>query len=239
MRRFDEDLLDNVTWHALAGPHACYAVGDGAARRYVAGFGALVGFIDPQRPDFAALEAICDFGEQLYCGGWAGAAPRGWRIDHELPLIRMLWDGAVTERDALGDIVALSDRHSAEATALIDLTTPGPFGPRAFELGDFLGIFAGGQLVAMAGERMRAGALREISCVCTHPHWRGRGLANRLTSELVRRQLHRNEVPFLHVTAVNATARRLYEWMGFVQHGETVLRVISRIEPAAGAVCCG
>jgi ribosomal protein S18 acetylase RimI-like enzyme len=222
-------MLDNVTWHALAGPHEPYAAGNDRTRRYVAGFAPIVGFADPQQPDFTALEAVCDVGGQLYCGGWAGAVPRGWRIERELTLIAMLWSGVVTERDTVGDIVDMGARHLAEATALIDLTAPGPFGPRAFELGDYVGIYAEGRLVAMAGERMCAGALREISCVCTHPDWRGRALANRLMSELVRRQLQRKEIPFLHVTAINATARRLYEWMGFVPHSETVLRLISRI----------
>ena len=228
MRPVNAEIFDNVVWHSLVGPHACYAVGNDETRRYGPGFAPIVGFANPQRPDFVALEAICDFGEHLYCGGWAGAAPRGWRIDRELPLIRMLWDGVVTQCDAIGDIVELRAHHTAQATELIDLTAPGPFGPRGLELGDYLGIYAEGQLVAMAGERMHAGVLREISCVCTHPAWRGQALANRLTSELVRRQLARKEIPFLHVAAANSTARRLYEWMGFVQHSETVMRLISR-----------
>ena len=41
----------------------------------------------------------------------------------------------------------------------------------------------------MAGERMHAGTLREISGVCTHPDFQGRGLARRLMRKLVRRQM--------------------------------------------------
>ena len=40
---------------------------------------------------------------------------------------------------------------------LTALTKPGPFSARTHELGTFLGIRVDGQLVAMAGERMKPG----------------------------------------------------------------------------------
>jgi predicted GNAT family acetyltransferase len=80
----------------------------------------------------------------------------------------------------------------------------------------------------MAGERMAAETLREISGVCTHPDYRGRGLARRLMLKLVRRELRRGEIPFLHVMRDNHSARRLYEEMGFRVYRESVVRVVSR-----------
>ena len=80
----------------------------------------------------------------------------------------------------------------------------------------------------MAGERMHAGSLREISGVCTHPGFQGRGLARRLMMKLIRRQRLRGETPFLHVMSGNAGARALYERMGFRLYRESVVRVISR-----------
>jgi predicted GNAT family acetyltransferase len=44
----------------------------------------------------------------------------------------------------------------------------------------------------------------------------------------VRRQLPRNETPFLHGMSANAGARGLYERMGFRNYKESVVRVISR-----------
>jgi predicted GNAT family acetyltransferase len=78
----------------------------------------------------------------------------------------------------------------------------------------------------MAGERLRAGTLAEISGVCTHPDFQGRGYARRLTAKLIRRQMLRNETPFLHVMRDNTAARQLYERMGFRYYKETVVRVI-------------
>jgi predicted GNAT family acetyltransferase len=79
----------------------------------------------------------------------------------------------------------------------------------------------------MAGERMHAAALREISGVCTHPDAQGRGLARRLMMKLIARQLERGETPFLHVMRDNATARGLYERMGFRQYREVAVRIIA------------
>jgi ribosomal protein S18 acetylase RimI-like enzyme len=221
-------LLDNIIWHSLSGPHARFAAGRGAVRRYAKGFSAIAGFPEPQRPDFAALAAICELDEQIYCPEWSGTAPAGWRIHDEQPAFRMTWQDVMPEDDAFPDAVPLGPQHAAQALELAQLTNPGPFGLRTLELGDYFGWFVDGRLAAMAGERMRAGPYREVSGICTHPDFRGCGLARRLTLKLIRRQMQRGETPFLHVMANNSAARRLYCEMGFRDYCENTLRVISR-----------
>src|SRR2546425_11419875 len=54
-----------------------------------------------------------------------------------------------------------------EMLALFELTKPGPFLKRTPELGSYLGIREAGQLVAMAGERLKPYGYTEISCL--HP----------------------------------------------------------------------
>jgi GNAT superfamily N-acetyltransferase len=221
-------LLDNITWHTLAGPHAKYAVGTGGARRYAPGFSPIVGFADPVNPDFAALASCCAPDEQFYCDGWCGAVRGGWRIDAESTMFKMTWHAAMPVADEAPEAIALGPEHAAQALELARLTRPGPFGLRTIELGEYFGCFTGERLVAMAGERMHAGTLREISGVCTDPGFQGRGLARRLTIKLVRRQLQRGETPFLHVMRDNARARELYRSLGFVDYRESVVRVVSR-----------
>jgi predicted GNAT family acetyltransferase len=75
---------------------------------------------------------------------------------------------------------------------------------------------------------MCAGRLREISGVCAHPDYHGRGLARRLVRKLVRAELARDERPFLHVMRDNANARRLYERLGFHDYREVAVRVVSK-----------
>lgn len=222
-----EHLLANVAWHTLVGPHAKYAAGTGAVRRYAAGFSPIVGFADAQHPDFAALTPICAAGEHLYAIEWTGAAPPGWQIDVDAIMLQMVWAGSIPEADACPEAVRLGAEHAGQALELALLTRPGPFGPRTIELGEYFGCFDGARLTAMAGERMQAGPLHEISGVCTHPEFQGRGLARRLMIKLIRRQMERRETPFLHVMRDNDAARRLYERMGFRVHRERVVRVVS------------
>ena len=220
-------LLDNIFWHALSGPQAKFAAGNQAARRYAPGFSAIVAFADQLRPAFSELAAFCEPGEHFYTEGWTGAAPAGWQIKVESTMPKMIWEADMPPADEAPDAVPLDAKYAPQALELAELTNPGPFGLRTLELGEYFGVFDGPRLIAMAGERSHAGMLREISGVCTHPDFQGRGLANRLMLKLIRREMLRNEAPFLHVMQDNTGARRLYERMGFRNYEETVVRVIA------------
>ena len=223
------DLLANVVWHSLAGAHAQFSSGTEKARRYRPGFSPIVGFANARDPNFEALVPYCAPGEPFYCGDWSGPQPAGWRIDAESPAYQLVWDADVPENDDALAPVPLGREHVPQMLALVEVTHPGPFGPRTHELGEYFGVFDAGRLVAMAGERLHAGALREVSGVCTLPDFQGRGLARRLVATLVRRQLRRKETPFLHVLADNAAATHMYERMGFRRHAQVTLRVVSRL----------
>jgi ribosomal protein S18 acetylase RimI-like enzyme len=220
--------LDNIFWHCLSGPHAKFASGNDKARRYAPGFSPIVGFPDPHHPDFDALVPFCEPGEQFYCDAWSGPAPAGWRIEAEATMFRMVWDAPIPQSDPAADAQPLGPEHAAKALELATLTRPGPFGPRTVELGEYFGYFDGDRLIAMAGERMAAPGLHEISGVCTHPDHQGHGYARRLMEKLVRRQLQRGETPFLHVMSSNERAHGLYLRMGFRDYCETVVRVVAR-----------
>jgi GNAT superfamily N-acetyltransferase len=221
-------LLKHIVWQALTGPQARFAAGSGGARRYAPGFSPIVGFQDPTHADFHSLATCCAPGEHFYCDGWTGPAPSGWQIDAETTLFKMVWEAALPSEDPAPEAVPLGLSHAAQALELATLTQPGPFGLRTIELGEYFGVFEGPRLVAMAGERMHAGALREISGVCTHPDFQGRGFARRLMGKLILRQRLRGEIPFLHVMHDNVSAHALYQRMGFQDHHESVVRVISR-----------
>jgi len=227
MTFFPDKRLDNIFWQALSGPHAHWSSGTAQARRYAPGFSPIVGFPDPQLPDFGALAPFCRPGEQFYCDAWSGPVPAGWRIEAEATMFRMVWTDVAPAEDPAPGATPLGPAHAAGAVELATLTRPGPFGPRTIELGDYFGYLEDGQLVAMAGERSAAPGLREISGVCTRPGWQGRGLARRLVLKLVRRQLARGETPFLHVMRANERAHQLYLDMGFRDERETVVRVLT------------
>lgn len=220
-------LLDNIVWNTLTGPQANFAAGAGGARRYQHGFSPIIGLERPDKPDFESLAPFCAQGEQFYCPDWRGPVPEGWRMDEETVMLRMIWAGMTPAQEPDVDARPLTHEHAAQALALAELTHPGPFGLRTIELGEYFGVFEGARLVAMAGERFHAGSFREISGVCTHPEYQGRGIARKLTEKLLVRELARGQTPFLHVMRDNTVARTLYERMGFRLYLETLVRVIS------------
>lgn len=221
-------LLDNIIWHSLTDRQQCFAEGAGGARRYAHGFSPIAGFADPDDPRLDDLAPYLAPGEHLYCERWKGRAPSGWRVHDERLMRKLVWEAPMPERDEAPEARALGAEHAQQALALAELTQPGPFGPRTIELGDYYGYFEGDRLVAMAGERMHAQRLREISGVCTHPDFLGRGYARKLMLKLLRNELQRGQLPFLHVMSDNPRALSLYRRMGFSYYREVVVRVISR-----------
>lgn len=222
------ELLDNIIWNSLAGAHRSLSVGTHTARRYAPGFSPLLGFAEANAPRFSDLLPYCEPGERFYCSGWSGPVPEGWQVHEESTMFEMVWTGRTAPAEPTFDCVRLDSSHAAAALELARLTRPGPFAIRTIELGEYYGCFEGTRLIAMAGERLQASRLREISGVCTHPDCRGRGLARLLTLKLVYRELARGETPFLHVMRDNEIARELYRRMGFREHLESVVRVVSR-----------
>lgn len=143
-------------------------------------------------------------------------------------MYRMVYYGDVPAEPEDLDAVQLGPEHAEAALELALLTHPGPFGIRTIELGEYFGCFEGSKLIAMAGERIFAGNFREISGVCTHPDFQGRGFARKLMAKLIRREALRGETSFLHVVTENELAHGLYTRMGFRIHSEPVMRVFSK-----------
>jgi predicted GNAT family acetyltransferase len=130
--------------------------------------------------------------------------------------------------ETTGDIMKLTDEDAPEMLELATLTEPGPFLSRTHTMGTFLGIRIGGRLAAMAGERMRFPGYTEVSGVCTHPEFRGRGLARRLSAAVAASIEARGDQPFLHAWKTNHSAISLYEALGFKVRTEVNAVVLKR-----------
>jgi ribosomal protein S18 acetylase RimI-like enzyme len=211
----------------MNGAHAAFTTGSATARRYAQGFSPIVAFADQVRPDFASLLPCCAPGEQFYVSCWNDETAAGWHIIAEAKMFRMVWDAPAPQVADDAGFVRLGPEHIAQAMALAALTKPGPFGPRTMELGDYFGCFIDGRLAAMAGERATAARYREISGVCTHPDFQGRGLARRLMAKVIAQAMARGETPFLHVMCHNEGAHRLYLNMGFRDYAVSVSNVVT------------
>jgi ribosomal protein S18 acetylase RimI-like enzyme len=140
-------------------------------------------------------------------------------------------ESATKARDTLRpdlEIVTLTGEDAPEMLALATLTEPGPFLPRTHVMGHFRGVRIGGRLAAMAGERMRFPGYTEVSGVCTHPDFRGLGLARRLSAAVVAGIESRGERAFLHAWKTNHPAISLYEQLGFELRAEVNAVVLRR-----------
>ena len=161
---------------------------------------------------------------------YAIAPPPGLIAMIEEPVHQMT-AARIADPDHDPDIIPLGDGDAAEMRALAELTQPGPFHARTHELGDFVGIRENGQLIAMAGERLRVPGFTEISAVCTHPDARGRGLAAILMRVVAAKIVARGEQLFLHVYPHNKSAIAVYERLGFRHRADVRLTVLRHRQP--------
>ena len=212
----NEEMLDNPVWHALTGPHRPFAIGSGSARQYPRDMAPFSGLRD------GSSKAYADLARDLPAGTEARLfrlmdepLPEGWEKLDAFPMLQMVarrMPEAAKADEAKPAV--LSSNDTSAMLGLVDVAKPGPFGPRTCELGRYLGIRQDGNLVAMAGERLRLPGYVELSGIATHPRARGRGLASILTRSLMRAAFDRGEVPLLHVRIGNP-AIALYQRLGF------------------------
>jgi ribosomal protein S18 acetylase RimI-like enzyme len=228
----DTLLLDNPVWHALSTEQSALAQGNGLAKRFpldVAPFG---GLIDQSAAAYDALEKILPGAVTALALDAEPVLPPDWEMVQSGEMYQMICEAPahLDERQIFSE---LTKADVPEMLALTKLTEPGPFLPRTIELGAYLGGHDAGSLVAMAGERLHLTGFTEISAVCTHPQYRGRGYGNALLSALISRIVRRGEIPFLHVRTGNVTAVGLYEKLGFRVRAQLHLAVI-RYRAASG-----
>ena len=206
--------LDAPFWSALRSLHAHLALGSGEALRYPPEYAPFLGVARGGRRMDAALEALVAPGESVYLLGVAPEPPPRWRLHAFRKLAQMVRDAPLPLPEG-PEIQPLDARHRGDVQALTALVYPHYFRARTMEMGRYFGIYRDGRLAAMIGERLGAPGCRELSAICTHPDFLGRGYARRLTAWLGNDLLARGELPFLHVSYENARAKALYEGMGY------------------------
>jgi predicted GNAT family acetyltransferase len=208
-------LLDRPVWSALSSRHASLAEGGALARRYPTAIVPFASTVDDGRESLAELAALVRPGETIYMAQADPIAlPPELSATVTAAAVQMLAERPI-ESAADARIRALGSADAAEMVELAVLTKPGPFTLHAMDLGEFFGIRMDGRLAAMAGERMKQNGFTELSGVCVHPDFRGRGLARLLSLFVAGRIAGRGETAYLHVYADNRAAIRLYEQIGF------------------------
>jgi len=210
--------LDNPIWHSLTTLHARFAEGGALAKRFPPDVTTLAAMDEPTVGAYKSLAQVLNGSGAALFLDQPPVIPPGWTTIHASQIAQMICEKPKDSVDPDSRSPAaqtLTFADTDEMVALAELTKPGPFGKRTRELGHYLGIRESNRLAAMAGERLHLPGYTEVSAVCTHPDFQGRGYAGRLMSILMREIVQRGEIPILHVKQENTGAIHLYEKLGF------------------------
>ena len=206
--------LDNPIWQSLAHRHRGLALAQGEVLRYPADVAPFLGVPGPQVALAPAIDTLVPPGDTVLLLGAAPPQPPGWTLQPLGELAQMVCEAPLPEVDGPG-FIELGDAQRADVLALTALVYPHYFRPRTMELGRYFGMYVDGRLAAIIGERMGPPGWRELSAICTHPDFLGRGYARRLMAWLSNDLLAQGLMPFLHVSRQNSRALALYENNGY------------------------
>lgn len=211
----DDAGLDNPFFSALDSLHRDTALRRGDVARYPADVAPFLGVAHADVEVGDAFDALVPEGDEALLLGIAPTRmPEGWKLEPFADLAQMIREEPLDEIDG-PEIFELDESDRADVLALTALVYPHYFRPRTMRLGRYFGIHENGRLAAMIGERLGTPHAREMSAICTHPDFLGRGHARRLTAFLVNDTLAQGRLPFLHVSHANTRAKQLYERSGW------------------------
>jgi GNAT superfamily N-acetyltransferase len=222
--------LDNPAWNALISGNKRFAKGNKQVKYFSPEISPFVGF-----PDFSLnkldllYHIIPDQRTLAIISPKDMVIPDQWEIIEHMKALQMIHDNPASPGTADTHLIPLQKKHVPEMIALTGMTHPGPFLKRTIEFGNYFGIFNNNnQLVAMAGQRLHVNEYMEISAVCSHPDYLGKGYASQLITHQIHRIKAEARIPFLHVKDDNTKAIHLYKKLGFEARKQLDIYIIQK-----------
>src|SRR6185436_389404 len=223
-------LLDNPVFNALISGDSHLGFGTEDVKFFEKEVSPFAGFRDEYKSGFDDLYQLLPGGRNvLYATRKKITAPRGWKIITVIEGTQFILDSKKTIGNRFIEPVPLESRHVDEMVRLAALTKPGPFDNRTIEFGNYFGIFENERLVAMTGQRLHVSGFTEVSAVCTHPQYLGKGYAGILLEHQLDLIISNGQHPFLHVRSDNDRAISLYERIGFKVNGPMNFYFLKRL----------
>lgn len=210
----EEYKLHNPVWHSLNEVHKNYGVDCEGIKFYLpeyCRFGGSIEGVDSMQ----GLNEYSNLINNFYMVGNKPNFSNLLRINKQIFCNQMILK-EVVDVQIEEDILELKSAiQQSDLFDLVNLVQPGYFVERTFELGQYFGIYKNGELVAVTGERMKMNNYTEVSAIVTHIKYRRKGYAKQLINYTTRKILDENKTPYLHVSALNIGAIKLYETLGF------------------------
>lgn len=229
--------LDRAVWNALNTRLSSFTTADSDDRavRIDPEVGVFLAAADASPDSVASLSALARRHPgaglvEAEDGPMVDVLPDGIAVARRIALVQMTAD-RMTGGGPEANFEALTEADAPAMLALAELTRPGPFRSRTHALGPFIGVKREGELIAMAGRRLRLDGFTELSGVCTHPDHRGRGLAAALSRAVVGDILASGETAFLHAFADHAATIAFYRALGFEARGRMTYTILADAAP--------
>ncbi|HEU5164724.1 MAG TPA: GNAT family N-acetyltransferase [Chitinophagaceae bacterium] len=226
-------ILDNMIWNALTTGNNDIAILNGDVGCYLPDIAPFAGMKDFNDANLKKLHEFIAINRSVAISSLdkMNHDESRWKLIQPMDITQMVYEHTVntftTKNSPL--IVPLSEKHVPQMMELTALTRPGPFLQQTIRFKNYFGIFIEGRLAAMTGQRMHPRPYMEVSAVCTHPDFRGRGYAKTLMLHLMKIILDNSFTPFLHVLSNNSNAIELYKTIGFRIRKQIFVDMIRRI----------
>jgi len=223
-----QHVLDNPVWNALISGDAALGTGTGEARYYDRQVSPFAGIKTYTDKSFETLYQIMPEGVAAFMTPVPVAIPSYWEPVITVAGYQFVFDTTLEPAPVTSSLTALTDEHVPQMLELTQLTKPGPFDLRTIRFGQYYGVFDGDKLVAMTGQRMHVFNYSEISAVCTHPDYLGRGYARQLLLHQIQLITAEGKIPFLHVRGDNKRAIEIYKSLGFSIRSEAYFSFVKK-----------
>ena len=224
-----QHILDNPIWNALISGNNGLALGNEQARYFPQDVSPFVGLRDFTEANFNILHETVPYKSMLAVFSANKIEQFGkWNMLRYIQVYQMIYSRTSPPPVPQQDLISLNDKDVPAMQALTKLTNPGPFFQNTIQFGNYRGFFDDDKLIAMAGQRLHPYQYVEISAVCTHPDYQGKGYASQLISDQINLIMAESCVPFLHVINTNPTAIKVYERLGFVKRREMFIYTIQK-----------